>query len=75
MKQEWTREDVGGSYFHPKVDNQIIKSVLLRDCVGLNNGCDYEVIINTEDGVQVEPIEGDWIDHGLVKHYIEQTPK
>jgi len=73
MKTKWTREDVGGDYFHPKVDNQIIKSVLLRDCRGLGNGCDYEVIINTEEGVQVEPIEGDWNGHSLIRHYTDRT--
>ena len=81
MKQKWSKEEVGGSYFHPKIDNQIITSVLLRDCRVLNNGCDYnywkngcdyELIVNTKDGLSVNPIFKEWIDNDMVSYWIEQ---
>ena len=75
MKTKWTREDVGGDYFHPKVDNQIIKSVLLRDCRGVGNNCDYEMITKTEDGISVGPIFKEWFDNGMVSYWIKQEGK
>ena len=75
MKSEWTEKPVGGNYFHPQVGNKTYNNILLRDCVGLGNNCSYEVIVNTEEGVHVSPIEGDWRNHGLITHYIDRTPK
>jgi len=75
MKTKWTREDVGGDYFHPKVDGKILKSVLLRDCRGVGNNCDYEMITKTEDGISVGPIFKEWFDNGMVSYWIKQEGK
>jgi hypothetical protein len=68
MKKQLTREEIGGDYFHPKVDNKIFKSVLLRDRKKLRTSwCSYEMIIIDEDGLSVVPIiDMDWTDSQLV---------
>ena len=50
----------GGDYFHPMVGNKIFDKVMLRDCRGLFNGCDYEIIRYRNGGLDVFPLRGDW---------------
>jgi|APSaa5957512535_1039671.scaffolds.fasta_scaffold299395_1 hypothetical protein len=52
----------GGNYFSLKINGEIVKEVLVRDCIGMMNNCDYEtIIIDKEGGLKVHPIFDDWL--------------
>ena len=65
-KENLSTEEYGGPYFRPKLKQggRELDNFLIRDCKGVGNGCDYEIIYSTfdldENEVFVVPIQGDW---------------